>query len=58
MFGGETSWMSKRHEVIALSIRKVEYMEATHGSKEVVWMRRLCSEIGFEHIVMKISCDS
>jgi hypothetical protein len=46
MFGGEISWMSKRQVVIALSTTEVEYMAATHGRKEAVWMQRLCSGIG------------
>jgi hypothetical protein len=35
-----------------------EYMAATHGSKEAMWLQRLCSKIGFERRAMKISCDS
>jgi hypothetical protein len=34
MFGGAISWMSKRQVVVALSTIEVEYMEATHASKE------------------------
>ena len=33
-------------------------MAATHGSKEAVWLQRLCSGIGFEQRAMKVSCDS
>jgi hypothetical protein len=33
-------------------------METTHGSKEVVWLQRLCSGIEFEKKAMKIRCDS
>jgi hypothetical protein len=40
-----------------LSTTKVEYMAATHGSKEAVWLQRLCSGIGFGQRVMKVSCD-
>jgi hypothetical protein len=58
MFGGAISWMSKRQVVIALSTTEVEYMAATHGSKEAVWLQRLCSGIGFEQRAMKVSCDS
>jgi hypothetical protein len=32
-----------------LSTIEVEYMETTHASKEVVWLHRLCSGIGFEN---------
>lgn len=40
--------MSIRQPVIALFTTEVEYMEATHANKEVVWLKRLCSEIGFK----------
>jgi hypothetical protein len=33
MVGGEISWMSKKKEVVALSIIKSKYMETTHGRK-------------------------
>jgi hypothetical protein len=55
MFGGAISWMSKRH---ALSTKKYEYMTTTNGSKEEVWLQRMCLGIRFEHRAMKISCDS
>jgi hypothetical protein len=58
MFDGAISWMSKRQVVIVLSTTEYEYMEATHGSKEAVWLQRLCSRIRFEKKNMKISCDS
>jgi hypothetical protein len=50
--------MSKRHAVVALSTMEVEYMAATHGRKEVVWLQRLCSRIRFEQRTTKISCNS
>jgi hypothetical protein len=43
LFGGAISWMRKRQVVVALSTTEVEYMAATHASKEVVWLQRLCS---------------
>ena len=42
LFGGAINWMSKKCAIVALSTTKVEYMEATHASKEVVWLQRLC----------------
>ena len=50
--------MSKKQVVVALSTTKVEYMAATHASKEVVWLQRLCSELGFKQQVVRIDCDS
>ena len=50
--------MSKKQVVVALSTTKVEYMAATHASKEVVWLQRLCSELGFKQQAVRIDCDS
>jgi hypothetical protein len=38
LFGEAISWMNKTWVVVALSTTKVEYMEATHASKEEVWL--------------------
>jgi hypothetical protein len=58
LFGGAISWMSKRQYVVALSTIEVEYMEATHASKEVVWLQRFVSGIGFVQQVVRLDCDS
>jgi hypothetical protein len=58
LLNGEIIWMSKRYVVIALSTTEFEYMEATHGSKEEVWLQRLWSGIGFEQRDMKVSFGS
>jgi hypothetical protein len=58
LFGGEISWMSKRQAIVALSTTKVEYMAATHASKEAVWLKRLCSGIGLVQQAMRLDCDS
>ena len=50
--------MSKRQVVVALSTTKYEYMEATHARKEVVWLQRLCSGIGFVQKGVRLECDS
>jgi hypothetical protein len=38
LFGGETCWVTKRRDVVALSTAKYEYMETTHASKKEVWL--------------------
>eukprot|EP00253_Pinus_taeda_P026919 PITA_26919 len=38
LFGGAVIWMSKKQFVVARSTTEVEYMAATHASKEVVWL--------------------
>ena len=50
--------MSKIQVVVALSTIEVEYMATTHASKEVVWLQRLCSGIGFVHKGLRLECDS
>jgi phosphoribosyl-AMP cyclohydrolase len=58
LFGGEISWMIKRHFVVALSTKEVEYITITHARKEVVWLQILCSGIGLVQQVVRIDCDS
>jgi len=57
LFVGAISWMSKRQVVVTLSTSKVEYMAATHASKEVVWLQRLCSCIGLVQKEVRLACD-
>lgn len=47
--GGAVSWSSKRQEIVSLSTTESEYVAATHGMKEALWLRSLLSEI-FEPI--------
>jgi hypothetical protein len=43
---------------VALSTTEAEYMAATHASKEVVWLQRLCLGIGLAQQVVILDCDS
>ena len=47
--GGAVSWSSKRQEIVSLSTTESEYVAATHGMKEGLWLRSLLSEV-FEPI--------
>jgi hypothetical protein len=58
LFGGAISWMSKRQVVVALSTTEDEYMAASHASKEVVWLQRLCSGIGLVQQAVRLDFDS
>eukprot|EP00253_Pinus_taeda_P015538 PITA_15538 len=58
LFGGGVIWMSKKQSVVALSTTEVEYMAATHASKEAVWLQRLCSSMGLVQGAIRIDCDS
>ena len=50
--------MSKRQSVVVLSTTEAEYIAATHASKEVVWLQRLCSSMGLVQQAIRIDCDS
>eukprot|EP00253_Pinus_taeda_P009578 PITA_09578 len=62
LFGGAVSWMiswmSKKQSVVALSTTEVEYMVATHVSKEAVWLQRLRLSMGLVQGGIRIDCDS
>jgi hypothetical protein len=58
LFGGAISWMRKREAIVSLSTTEVEYMAATHASKEVVWLQILCLGIGLVQQAIRIECDS
>ena len=42
--GGAVSWSSKRQEIVSLSTTESEYVAATHGMKEALWLRSLLSK--------------
>eukprot|EP00253_Pinus_taeda_P030257 PITA_30257 len=54
LFRGAVSWMSKKQSIVALSTIEAEYMAATHGSKEVISLQRLCSSMGLVQGVIRI----
>lgn len=56
--GDVVSMMSKQQALVALSTMEVEYMATTHTCKEVVWMKNLCSDIGFSVGKIIIFCDN
>ncbi len=57
--GGTVSWSSKRQEIVSLSTTESEYVAATHGLKEVLWLRSLLSEVfGPFKDPMTMFCDN
>jgi hypothetical protein len=57
LFGGAISWMTKRQVVVALSTTKVEYMVATHASKEEIWLQ-IVFRYWFGKQAIRIYCGS
>jgi hypothetical protein len=57
-FGGEINWMKKIQSAVALTNTKVEYMDANHARKEVVWLYILCTSIRLVQQVVRIYYDS
>lgn len=58
-FGGNTvSWKSGLQSVVALSATEAEYMALTLTVKEAIWLRGICTEMGFEQNSVRIHCDS
>ena len=42
---GAVSWSSKWQEIVSLSTTESEYVVATHGGKEALWLRNLISKV-------------
>ena len=45
MSGGAVSWLSRRQPVVALSTTKAEYIAVSITTQEIVWLRRLLSDV-------------
>jgi hypothetical protein len=55
---GAISWSSKRQSVVALSSCEAEYMSLSEAAKELVWLRSLLGDMGFEQTKSVICCDN
>ena len=45
--GNLVTWRSKKQKVVALSSAEAEYRGIKSGLTEILWLRRLLTEIGF-----------
>lgn len=43
--GGAISWMSQKQKSVALSTTEAEYVAASEGVKDIIWLKRLFSEV-------------
>jgi hypothetical protein len=56
---GAISWNSKRQPTIALSTTEVEYMAASQGIKEAIWLQQILEDVGFVQVkATKMECDN
>ena len=60
MSGGTISWASRVQPTVALSTTEAEYMAAAEVTKEIIWLKKLLSDIETEEhsAVINISCDN
>jgi hypothetical protein len=56
--GSSVSWRASLQSITALSTTEAEYVSATEGVKEAIWMQGLISELGVPQYVIKLYCDS
>lgn len=48
MNGGIVTWKSYLQKTVALSTAEAEYMAASDGTKEAIWLRQLLKDVGYE----------
>ena len=46
MVGGPISWASKKQATVALSTSEAEYVALSSATQEVIWLRRLLTDLG------------
>lgn len=56
--GCAVSWKSSLQSVAALSTTEAEYIAATEGVKEAIWLRGLVLELGLSQEVLPVFCDN
>ena len=57
--GNLVTWRSKKQKVVALSSAEAEFKGMAKGLCELLWLRRLLTEIGFgPSYKMKLFCDN
>ena len=48
MGGGAISWQSKLQSIVTLSTTEAEYVAAVSAGQEILWLRNLFTELGFD----------
>eukprot|EP00253_Pinus_taeda_P036288 PITA_36288 len=58
LVGVAISWISKLHNIVAVSTTEAEYIAASHACKEAIWLKGLFGEFGRLQDNIKLFCDS
>lgn len=58
LYGGAITWCSKRQPTVAASTTEAEYMSAAAVTKEALWLRTLCADMGFGSPCIEVFCDN
>lgn len=56
--GGAVSWQSRLQKCVALSTTEAEFIAATEGCKELLWMKNFLKELGFNQDRYVLFCDN
>ncbi|CAL2254960.1 unnamed protein product [Prunus armeniaca] len=57
--GNLVTWRSKKQKVVALSSEEAEFKGMTKGICELIWLKRLLTELGYRPTsIMNIFCDN
>jgi phosphopantetheinyl transferase (holo-ACP synthase) len=56
--GGAIAWASKCQPTVACSTVEAEYMAAAFATKEALWLKKLCGDLGVECTTVQMACDN
>ncbi|CAL2237617.1 unnamed protein product [Prunus armeniaca] len=57
--GNLVTWRSKKHKVVVLTSAEAEFRGMTKGICELIWLRKLLIELGYEPTsIMNLFCDN
>lgn len=56
--GGAVSWQSRLQKCVALSTTEAKFIAATEACKELLWMKKFLTELGFKQQQYVLFCDN
>jgi hypothetical protein len=56
--GAPVSWISKKQKTVALSSTEAEYMSLTEATKQIIWVKNLYDELGFNLRGIDLNVDN